>query len=498
MNKKELKQGAKWSMTGLGGRMVLSFISAPILISKIGLEGYGIILLLSLYSYNGIIQFFDFGLPLVLQKKFAVHRHETEEQLLTLTGFLLMLIFGIFSCTIIITSVFLFPSVFKLGIFLSQYQKYVYILGLLIIVQFLASFYSSYLLSKKQIVIVKKWEAILNIFWSGWAIISVFIFSTNFIKPFLIGNLILNLIGLLSLSKTSKIILRKDLLNYKKISFSQNFISLWKSSFLLKLNGLTFKQSDALIVSLILSPGGLSLLDISTKFMSLGKTVMGKLNELSFVHFNTQSNEKNEGKTTKLETDFFKMLNVQIIIISIMSYFLIFFPEELLKLWLGNNYISEAILYVRISGLILLFVPYAHLLTNYLIATNDEFKRIISTIAKVSIFNIICSFLLAKFYGVLGVLIATLIQHLILQILLLKHAKLGAKSLKYHFNLFIKLLISLALIGFVVTIIGNSIQGLAGSYIKLITSLVLFIIIFFILFKNDDYIKSLIKSFKKL
>ncbi len=492
MNKRQLKQGAQWSMIGLSGRMILSFLTAPVIISKIGLEGYGIILFLNLYSYNGIVQFLDFGLPLVLQKKFAVITGDEEQELIQ-GGFFLMFMLGLLSLVLLVTSVLFTPSIYKLGSYLIQYQQYVYLLGFFILIQFLISFYSSYLLAKAEVVLVKKWEAILNIFWSLWSIVTVLMYYERFLASFLIGNLVINAVGLVLLAKASKISLTKNFLKYPQTLLSENFNSLWKSSFLLKLNGLTFKQSDALIVSLLLNPAGLSLLDISTKFMALGKTIMGKLNEISFVHFNTQNTLKNP---VKLENDFFKMLNVQIILISLISFFLVFFPSELLTLWLGNKYAPETILYVKISGIILLLVPYAHLLTNYLIAVKEDFKSIIMTIAKVSVFNIICSIILTNWLGVLGVMISTLAQHAILEVLLLKHAQFNSKNLRYHFKLFFIMIFFLVTAGLAITPISGMFSGLVVTLIaKLAVFSILLLVFFVTLFKKDEYINSLVKSF---
>lgn len=389
MKKAQLKRGAFWSMFGLGGRVLLSFFSAPIVINQIGLDGYGIILLLNLYSYNGIIQFFDLGLPLVLQKEFAnLHRQNLDENEMIQCGFSLMLTLALLSFILVTGLTYLFPSFFKLGSYALAFQNNVYQLGLLIVFQFLTSFYSSYLMAKAEIISVKKWEAIVNIFWTIWSIVTAYFYKEHFIAPFLTGNLILNFFMTIHLAKVSKIKLIHSFLKFPQPVFTKNFFVLWKSSFLLKLNGLTFKQSDAFIVSLLLSPAGLSLLDISTKFMSLGKTILGKLNEINFIHFNTRTNQDSREKS---EDDFFKMLNIQLLFVTMMAFFLFFFTHDILTIWLGGQLKQEVILYVKLSGIILILVPYAHLLSNFLVATKDDFHQVIVTIAKVSIFNIICS-----------------------------------------------------------------------------------------------------------
>ncbi|WP_221887046.1 polysaccharide biosynthesis protein [Bacteriovorax stolpii] len=222
---------------------------------------------------------------------------------------------------------------------------------------------------------------------------------------------------------------------------------------------------------------------------------MGKLNEISFVHFNTQTSGSSAGK---LENDFFKMLNVQIILISIIAFFLVFFPNELLTIWLGNKFVPETILYVKISGIILLLVPYAHLLTNYLVAVKDEFKDIILTIAKVSMFNIVCSIILTIKFGVLGVMISTFIQHVILEVLLLRHAQFEPKNLRYHFKLFFTMVAFLAIVGVAISPLGHIFAGvLSNMAIKLAAFLILLTLFFVFLLKKDEYLNSLIKSFRR-
>jgi O-antigen/teichoic acid export membrane protein len=335
---------------------------------------------------------------------------------------------------------------------ISQFHEFSYFSGntivlLLVLNNFIGlahTYPGTRLICEGNLSIVKKNEAFQSLFWVVTGCASV-IMSKKFIDFFLILNILSQIIAFIFMVK--KINSPFDLVS----GITQlRFFLLGPSSFikknltyslLLKLNGFTFKQSDSLMVSFFLGEKDLAILDISLKFLSFFKVMLGKMNELVFVKFTRSTDVKKEVPTAL----FGRILNVLFIISLCYSVFIFVFSDYLMELWLGDSFQPSYPWLLRLSSLVVLTLPLSQTVPSYLIAIEKKIDETVKSIAFISVLNVFVTFFLIKFAKIEGVIISTLFQQLLLGKVLFNRCRFEIKQRKLiQKNFFISFFILLS------------------------------------------------------
>lgn len=455
----DIKSSIKWTYIGFFARAIAGLLVSSLLVAEIGMEGYGVFLILSVLSQNGIFQIFDMGIPLYVQKEYQKSSKTRIDHLFS---------FQLFSILISVAFVSISMYLYKSRIY--GFEKYLrfdssVVIFLIILnnaIGLLLNYVQTRLVCQGKLWIVKKHEALLSVFWVLSCYFIIRAFGERFIEIFLLlyvfAQVAIGVVQGLQLMECSERI--KYIFNLRKIieELNPSFKKTLLPSFLLKLNGMTFKQTDNLIVSIFLGAKDVALLDIGLKFLTFLKTMLGKMNEIIFVRFNRGYRFKNISSLSEAYT---KVLNILITVCVGYSIVVLCFSEELLHLWLGNKFEKISKFHVELSSLIALSVPLAHSIPSFLIASTERMSQIVKIITIISLLNILFTIVLIRTLGVSGVIYSTVAQQLLLGYFMLEKCKFQEREkIRIVMNQLVAYVVSVMILG-----ANESLRGLTEQHL---------------------------------
>jgi O-antigen/teichoic acid export membrane protein len=386
----------------LKGLIGLAFI--PFLVLKLGLSNYGTYTIILLFTfYQGIPSQLDLGYPSFLVNFIARNKENSNQVTARLNNFSAYL----FILNALILLLVFLLSLLENNVFIKTNQISLSIILFSNFFSILFIVYSPLWIAHNRNAGLKKIEAQAFIIFVLFT--SIFLTYKNNIVFVCFAYLISQFFLGVRLKLKSNIFFPHKLFFYRfDFLLLKKDWNLWRKFFFSKINGITLRYTDILIVSSFLEPKFVGIYDLSLKIPYFIKTTFGKVSELLGPFFSTKNKHIDlfyiqRIVQTLTEAQIFLGLFFVINIYLLPNELLMMIPSKDSKVFLNCLFLGSLINIVLPPASVLLPTLMARSSTN----TN---RRIINLMFFNSIFNIALSILLTIYFGVYGTIFSTVIQ----------------------------------------------------------------------------------------
>ena len=416
-----LFSNSTWGVTTQLLRSLMGLAFVPLVVTQIGTLNYGVFSSLMLLTYaQGFFNQTDLGYLGFLLKNTSKYKEgealaqfEQESQ-----GFaFLWVLTQIIASAILILALNLLCQWFgvppeqnrdfRLGVILVCLSNFIACAG---------SMNSHFLMSQHQNALVKKGETFFY-----------FVFVVLTLIGFRFEKSLRALVIAFALSQTLQSfyfigVVKKQFGRFLKLDFkmTNHFVLNWKAwrPFLFsKLNGLAIRQTDTAFVLFLGGPEQVAFYEISMKFPSFLKVLLGRVSE-AFVAFSGAN------QTEEAQVRIGKILSNLIFFQAAASlafvFGTVFYGETILTSWLGTSVDPKLVLGLQLSSLIPLVMAFCSTPGALLLGRDKRanFMAVVPTLLSVG--NILLSLPATYFFGFLGTVVCTVLQFLGLGLVLLK------------------------------------------------------------------------------
>lgn len=416
-----LFSNSTWGVTTQILRSLMGIAFVPLVITQIGTLNYGVFSSLMLLTYaQGFFNQTDLGYLGFLLKntsKFkeaeAMAEFEHQSQ-----GFaFIWIITQVIASAVLLLALNLLCGWF--GVPEDQIQNFRLGVVLVCLSNFIScagSMNSHFLMSQHQNALVKKGE---TFFYFVFVILSLigfqfekslrvlviaFVLSQTFQSLYFVG------------------VVKKQFGRFLRLDFkmTNRFMLNWKAwrPFLFsKLNGLAIRQTDTAFVLFLGGPEQVAFYEISMKFPSFLKVLLGRVSE-AFVAF-SGANQTEEAQM-RIGRILSNLIFFQAAAALAFVFATLFYGETILSSWLGTSIEPKLILGLQLSSLIPLVMAFCSAPGALLLGRDKRanFMAVVPTLLSVG--NIILSLPATYFFGFLGTVVCTVLQFLGLGLVLLK------------------------------------------------------------------------------
>lgn len=434
-------KNALWQVFNLGWMTILNFFVTPLLLQKIGIENYGVyVLVLTIISFLSLL---DFNMGSGFASSFIefTARQEKEKRVKLVNSFFsFWLIIGLIGFLFLIGFSFFAGSVFNIRPeFVRQTQFGFWFVGIYFALTMLSSLFSGIAVSTQRFDILGKIIFIQNTLLNG------FLIGFAFFRPSLTWLLAshffagaVSLFGYFVLIKKVLPELRLSLEFYpaeffRKLKFSlYNFINGFASNSLL--------QIDRFFISRILGSAALGFYAIPN---NLAQKIHAVSSSGAMTLFPVASDLFYQGEKQRFAQSFRRAMRIGIIFSVLSGAVLLVFGYQFLYFWVGQEIAEKSV------SLLDYFVPAYVLMSIYAILSNFYFgtgksKLLAVFSGSMALANIILLIFLVPNLGLTGAALAYLLSLIpvIFFIFWFEKKELAINgSFKFYFGLFFKLLL---------------------------------------------------------
>lgn len=476
--------------------IVISLVYTPWMINKIGVSDYG------LYSLVGVfLSYFmlDFGLAGTITRFVAKYRAEgNEEKIANILGLTAKVYF--------VLDVIIFGVLFVLYFFLSnifggltseelERLKVLYcIAGIFSVLSFLFKPVSGVMMAYEYFVENKLLDLVVRVGTVVFVIVMLLLNGNVFHLVFITG-----FVGFLAAFIRYIVLLRKS-----KLKINWRYFEKGELVVLLSFSGWILLVQIAQLLRINLVPTILGIYSNTTEIslFSVGKnlegmvyTIAAALNGLFLPTVSRMVQSKDRNGIMEL---MIKVGRIQLFIVFLIFSGFCVFGESFINLWVGELF--HASYYVFI---LLVFVNILSLTMQIgmdLVFAENKIRHTATRVLVSSIIGLVLSFIVAPKYGAVGCAAATGFALVLTQILYVQfyNKKMGLNMAKFFHDCHFKIIPLLAVYAVAAYFLNKYIS--VESWFVLILSIVIysigyFVIVYFVLFNNDE--KNLILGFVK-
>lgn len=382
-----------------GVKLVKQFFFIPVILYFLGSETYGEYI--TIVAYLGFYNILDFNTDIFLIKELSKQKSSNSTQSLVTIGLVMAILLAIFIFFfgIILNHILVFLKI-------DFYVKYNFIFILMMfnkIIQIFGGFYTSLLFSLHKM-------SFLNIVKSILLSIEVFIsfLLLNFdfgIRALFYSEFLITIFFLIILINHStrffKIRIRK--INFKLVKEALNFSF---SHYLIKISKLGLTNLDGIIIHYFFGANLVSVYTITMKLPILfsrevaGKVLINLFSTISSINLNSISS-----RTSKLLNRLVYLVFRLSFLISISIYFV---NKSFVQIWVGDNLFYGNDLNLVFCLMVLIEIIY--FFSETLVLSQGEIKKLGQLSLLELSLNIALSLVLIKFFGIIGVALASLIS----------------------------------------------------------------------------------------
>lgn len=481
--------------------IILNFVSRYFFLKYLGIELLGINS--SIVSFINTLSLAELGFQTAITFHLYKPLEEQDEDLINRIMNIFRLIYSIVGSLIFIIGLLLIPflPIFLKGIEIDNYIILCFVLNLIIVS---SSYFFSYqrvlLYADKKDFICKYVDLIISIIFVAFKIF-IIVYFKSFILYLIISifqSLIANLIIDFYTKKNYKYIIKNkiDFCYMKKIFKDvKHIISA-------KLSNYIYSSTDTIIISSFVGTIYVGYFVNYTTIILQLKSLLGMIfNPLLPIIGRANSNDNNSEKQFILFNRITFIRYILILLIVLPTFILI---DDFISIWLGEEYIVSfglVILLIIDFYISLIYAPCYEFIQVLGLFKEEEKIMIVG-----ALLNIILSIIFTLFYGIIGVLIGTVITQLFFWIsrlrVLFNYFELQRKEIKKYWIIQLKYLLSFILISFILFVIKRfffTSFNLVFQFIILGIITEIFAFAFLIVFyRNDEnfkYIVNLIKTF---
>jgi len=389
--------------------VALNLLATPILIRNFGVEGYGAFIFLSIFSIYGAFSFFDLGMEGSLMNFVARFEATGDRKKLHNTLSISILYYALIG--IILGILLYFTSGFIASRLLDDGSKLslttvltsIDYIALNIFLQFLTIPFTAILQGLRRFVITKGVNSVMNILRYALVIIAaVYYGRIDYAFLIILG---LTLIRLILLSFITAF--KTDYFRGMKIQFDlsllRTLISYSSLLFINRLVGLVWNQIDKVLIWLYLAVTSMTIYDVIARPASLLRLVMSVLNsavipEVARLH--------ETGDIPAISALYIRLIRfAYMIVLPALAVFFIYI-DVLLELWVGQMFVPHAYLAMILLS-VYLVLPIPSVASTMVIGL-EQVRQTIWIPITAAIINIVLSLVLLQFWGLAGLLVATL------------------------------------------------------------------------------------------
>ncbi len=390
------------------GGLALALI--PFIISRIGLENYGLFsTLLLLTFYQGMLALLDLGYPAYVLNQIA---RQSGDALLDSDKKRLSSLMTYMSVISLLTFLvgWVGSSILLDLLHIDAARIETYRLPLLLIL--LSNFFAAPTAVCGLIWVAKhrnaQFKQIDTLGYLLFVLLSFVLLAmkadfNNLVMAFLISQVVMFVIVLYRTRKSFQY-----LPGFGRLTFAQlrGEWSEWSPFFFSRVNGTAQRQSDVTLVSLILGPTAVAIYDISVKVPALMKSLLGRVSEVIIPVASLKRAPEHKIYIRDLSESLCNILMAYIIV------FLIafgLFSRSLVTYWLGSSYENLA-LPLFLAGFIVLIAPYGSVLGAVLVARGERNRDMSLWPTIISVISIVASLPATWYWGVTATILTTVFQ----------------------------------------------------------------------------------------
>lgn len=380
---------------------ILTLISVPIFINKLGMELYGVFAILSVVGNLNLIT--NFGLKGALLVYIAKQGKTRESDLdIIVTQIILLLIVTITVAIIYLSRNFIVINIFSIPeIYQSDSNKLLMYLVAANVVLLIGQPFTAVLDALEKIHLTNMSQFMYSLFYWGGLILMVSLNAGLIIigKTVLVAALLWLLITYCFYRKYWGDVTCIGLLpNFKRIALKQ--IKYGSKIYFSGLVGFLFEPFSKILISHFIGLNAVALFEIGTKIRI---QISGLFNKSLYPLFPFIAKFNNDNLIGKRLFDISKKIHLLIIPLSII---LMFTLPYLLGIWLGNEFNKEVSIFTTVLTLsLLLFSPPIIPVYHYLASKNKAEKNIWIQLSSV-IVNVLVFFMLFKISPLYSILFA--------------------------------------------------------------------------------------------
>jgi O-antigen/teichoic acid export membrane protein len=416
---------------------ILTLISVPIFIHKLGMELYGIFAIVSVIGNLNLLANFGLnGALLVYVAKQGKCRESDHD--IVVTQIIMVALTTIFTILAIVFSDFIIRDVFKIPVhYFAESKNLFFFLVIANSILLVGQTYTAIIDANQKIYISNICQFIYSItYWGGMIIavsmggqltmIGMIAFSTSIIWFFLVMFFSRRIWGKLDINGVLK--------NFIKTAKKQ--LTYGSKIYLSGLAGFLFEPISKILLSNFIGLNAVAFFEIGSKIRS---QLNGIVIKALYPIFPYIANTPKSDALHKKLFDFSKKIQLVVIPICII---VIFIMKILIKLWLGPENLVQTSLYViTMSSSLMLLSPPVLLIYQYLAAKNMADKNFWVQMTS-AIVNVIVFFALLNKFGIYAILFSNTLAYISSNILCnyYQYKYLGAKFRKespYYLRLLI-------------------------------------------------------------
>lgn len=470
MSIKKVLSGITTDFILTGVKLVKQFFFIPVIIYFLGSETYGEYI--TIIAYLGFYNLLDFNTDIFLIKELSKQKSANSNQSLVTIGLVMAILLAtfIFSLGIITNYILVFLKI-------DFYVKYNFIFILMLlnkIIQIFGGFYTSLLFSLHKMSflnIVKSFLTLIEVFISFLLLNFDFGIQALFYSEFSIT--ILTLLILINHSnRFFKIRIRKINFKLVKETFNYSF-----SHYLIKISKLGLTNLDSIIIHYFYGANLVTVYTITMKLPVLfsrevaGKVFTNLFSTISSINLNSISS-----RTSKLLNRLVYLVFRLSFLISISIYFV---NKSFVQFWVGDNLFYGNDLNLVFCLMVLIEIIY--FFSETLVLSQGKIEKLGRLSLLELTVNILLSLVFIKFFGIVGVALASLISKISIPfIYVLIELKTIFKIRFPNVNLYLNVFYS-----FFLTFIFYQIFDSLNNYLVIISG---FLIPFILNFINEDLI----------
>jgi len=445
--------------------MALNIFSTPFIVKGLDAQIYGLsIIIFQITSYLGQ---FDFGLGAGVTRYLAGNRGTDDESKSSIekiisTSFIVYLILGSLVAMAGVAAAPFAIKIFNVPTkYASDVQPIISIVCVLVGFQFLLRSISGIFYAHQRQVLSNTISFVLTI--TNTVFVIVFIYMGyglwSFVYAQIIGFIFNVLINLFFFKKYY----RSIVISVKDFD-SKLLRQMFSFGFYIFLNGLAVQivfQTDRIIVGSLISLTAVSIYSLTTRIPELMTGIIWKITENSFPGM-VELSKSNESKTFKETHDKLMQLTLSLSTIGFWVILIISFP--FLKLWVGEKYYAGIVFISLVSGLYLFQHTFLHVTAVCLNGAGFVKGFSLMSIVEASL-NLLLSILFCKKYGLIGVVIGTVIAGFLTSVWFVPFVAIKYKGFKLY-----SYLLSIFKPIFICSIFGGLSFFLFGDFFKTVNS----------------------------
>lgn len=394
---------------------IIGLVLTPVILNRIGQEQYGIWVFLSIFSASGYFSILDMGMQGSAVKYIAQY-HSTGD--IEELNHVINSVFFFFICMgIIAGAILLFLNYFFLSTLFNVPKQYLETIRMLVnfialsfLFQFPSMGFSSVVEGLQRYDILRGVVIISSLF--NMLLIIYFLTSLNSIVFLTIVSLLTSLTITLLYLAASMLLLpghRINPLNVRILSLKKLFDMGWKLIFS-RIVGLLFNNTQKIIIAMLLTMSVLTQFEIINKVHMMILTVMGQMNG-ALIPFASRFHAANDEE--RLRILFLKATKYAVILTMPALVFFISLSREFISLWIGPSYSDLAPF-----AIFLLSHCFLTVLTGVgvtMMVGMNKVWEILKVSVAAALLNLIISVMAAKPFGLLGMVVATVVSYIISQ-----------------------------------------------------------------------------------